>query len=90
MSAYGIVPEVLIGSSEPIINGLARCSAEDARLVPGTALRIRDEAAGETQQGSPDGVDSDQPIREPEDFLRKQREARRRAEATGARSRSSA
>jgi hypothetical protein len=42
--------------------------------VPGTALRICDEAAGETPQGSPNGVDSDQLIREPEDFLRKQRE----------------
>jgi len=30
----GTVLEVLIGSLEPPINGLARRSAEDARLVP--------------------------------------------------------
>ena len=33
-----------------------------------------DEAAGE-KEGLPDGVDSDQLMREPEDFLRKQRES---------------
>ena len=33
-----------------------------------------DEAAGEKPQGLPDGVDSDQLIRELEDFLRKQSE----------------
>ena len=33
-----------------------------------------DKAAGKKPQGLPDGVDSDQLIRELEDFLRKQRE----------------